>query len=238
MNKSKTGLLRICLLALILIIGTSAIAPGGEAYASVRNKKAYTYETVLKHGSTVYCMVGTYDENSVFKNIYEIDLKTSKKQKLVTGLSRPGGMEYKKGYLYFVEHSGEARLAGLYRIKADSKTGKYKFLGDIYDVHDGKHGAYYYLGKKNILYRQVKLDEKTLTVLKTKRKQMRLNGKHKRKSKYNVKPHSKQTNAKGYTLYYDGYDYDYDSRTYSYYKIYLKKPDGKRVFIVDTKYMN
>lgn len=203
MKKRITAIILIA----TLILGCFTVASFGYS----PKKKMMVYNDVLKKGNTVYCSAGG--------GIYKVNLKTKQVRRLVwidpDYHDTAYGMKLHKGYLYYINPS--PMIGYLYRIKTNGTGNKYLAM-----VH------YYAISKNKIYYESSNLDS-----WKRIHRQMKLNGKSKKKSKYTVKKKSKRTNAKGYGIYIQKngtvreYD-DYDDEPYYVYKYtdYLKTPKG------------
>ena len=154
MKKRITAIILIA----TLILGCFTVASFGAS----PKKKMTSYYEVLKKGNTVYCSAGN--------GIYKVNLKKRQAKRLVTIDADPNGTAYgmklHKGYLYYIEPG--PMLNHLYRIKTNGKGSKY--LGLVSD---------YVISKNKIYYESYNLDS-----WKTIRRQMKLNGKSKKKSKY------------------------------------------------------
>jgi len=210
MVKSLRKLLLVLLIAMLFV---SIAAP--QSFAASKTKKMKTYTTVVK-GKYAYC--------TTYKGIYRVNIKTGKKKLLVKENAAYNGWKYKnlklyKGYLYFVEDRADDGNYVLYRVKTSGKSKKE--LGAVlsYAISDGK-----------IYYTVMKDDDPENFV----KKQMRLNGKNKKKSKFNVRMTSKKTNKKGYFVYKDLIEYDSEDGWETYGEWLMLGWDKNKVDLEDA----
>ena len=203
MKKRLTAIILIT----TLILGCFTVVSFGAS----PKKKMTVYDEVLKKGNTVFCVATD--------GIYKVDLKTKNVNCLVKEpdfdiIGSPKSMKFYKGYLYFTR--GGAVQDRLYRIKPNGK-GKKSLASIYYD---------YAISKNKIYYESYNFDKE-----KTTRRQMKLNGKSKKSSKYSVRNKCKKTNAKGYSIYHQNNgtvtEYDEGEPYYvSKHTDYLKTPGG------------
>lgn len=190
MMKTIRKILSVLLMVMLFV---SVAAP--QSFAASKTKKMKTYRTIVK-GKYAYC--------TTYKGIYRVNIKTGKKKLLVKENGALNGWKYTnlklyKGYLYFTEDRDDNYNHVLYRVKTSGKSRKELGAVKSYAISDGK--IYYTmmkdedpdddLGPGNIV-----------------KKQMKLNGKNKKKSKYDVKMTLKKTNKKGYYVRKDLIEYD------------------------------
>lgn len=210
---------RIMAVIMMVLVAVTFTAP--ETYAAgSRTKKGKHYE-VIKKGNYVYC--------TAYDGIYKVNIKTHAKKRLVFGNPEEyqfvSCMSLHKGYLYFTK--GGAINTSLHRVKTNGKNRK--SLGTIYE--------YVVSGSK--IYYNVYNDSAEKRV----KKQMKLNGRGKRSSKYKIKVKHKATNASGYYLnqvklrtesvYDPAEDWTY---TTEYMADYLMLPGGGKVLLCEYSY--
>lgn len=214
-----TRMVTAVIMITVLIITMSA--PQAQA-ASGKTKKMTVYDEVIVKGKYAYV--------SARLGIYKVNLKSGSARRIVKAEMpefnrKPSGMKLKRGYLYYFSGTGALNDDTLYRIKTSGK--KNKRLADA---------QAYAVGKKKIYYITYGLNP-----YKYKKKQMKLNGKSKKASRYKVKNKYKKSNKKGYyvsstlTATYSNYEYDeygdYYLVTTEKYNYYLVTPSGKRIYL-------
>ena len=162
------------LLIAVFIVGSFTTVVFGAS----KKKKMTVYDQVCKVGNTAYCCTG--------QGLYKYDLNNGSKVLLhqvnareVEAVSR---MKVYKGYLYFFEDGEEE--AHLYRVRMSNN--KVKRL--VSCIHE------YAISKKKIYYVRAYSE-------KPEKRVMKLNGKGKKKSHYNVVNKCKASNAKGYYIH-------------------------------------
>ena len=204
------------LIIAVLIITMSA--PQAQA-ASGKTKTSTVYDQVIVKGKYAYC--------AAYRGIYKVNLKkgTSKILKKTGGLpevyNAPRSMILYHGYIYFDSSTSSRSKEPLCRIKTSGKGYKYLANAETYAISKGKIYYVPFVSGKN--------------------KQMKLNGKGKRKIDCKIKQRHKITNKKGYYVdsslkntYYtnEKIDSQYDSViAHEYYYEYLVCPSGKRIFL-------
>ena len=204
------------LMIAVLIITMSA--PQAQA-ASGKTKTSTVYDQVIVKGKYAYC--------AAYRGIYKVNLKkgTSKILKKTGGLpevyNAPRSMILYHGYIYFDSSTSSRSKEPLCRIKTSGKGYKYLANAETYAISKGKIYYVPFVSGKN--------------------KQMKLNGKGKRKIDCKIKQRHKITNKKGYYVdsslkntYYtnEKIDSQYDSViAHEYYYEYLVCPSGKRIFL-------
>ncbi len=178
-KKGESGMKkRIVSILLIMVLVLSMATT--MSFAASKNKKMTAYTQCIKSGNTVYCLT--------FDGIYKVDIKKGK----VTKFAEGGyfgciNMKLYKGYLYYVT-SAQNGNDYLYRVKVKNKK-RYKLVGAPTDVLD------YAVTKSKIYYSYT--DE---SVEKSYYKEMKLNGKSKKNSKYMAVLTEKESNASGYSV--------------------------------------
>ena len=222
----------ISVISMLIIMAFIVPAMDYDAYAaSKKTKKVTTYEEVVVHGSTAYCIVS---EGMPCK-IYKVNLKTAKKSVLVKDASRTSGLLYKNGYLYYVNHNEAFPEGWLCRVKTNSKQ-KPKIIAD--NIYWYK-AIFYYVDKDKVYYRTYK-DPDDPDINKYCYRQVKTNGKNDKKFKnVKIKAKLKKSNKKGYRVVYKGckkyYDKYSESYQYKYYKCYLQKPNGKKIYLTKVE---
>ncbi len=178
--------------------------------ASSKTKKMTAYTECVKSGNYVYCNTPS--------GIYKINIKNNKKSRIakVGYPSYEGfaGMKLKNGYIYYSYVGMEGEMA-LYRVKTNGKSRKE--LASFYDGYED--GPQFAISGKKIYYKGYS----NYGCTKKFKKKMKLNGKSKSKSSYNVKTKYAKTNKSGYRVVNKGND--------ETTKYYLRKPNGKKVYI-------
>lgn len=173
--RNKKMIIRVLGIVLFLVIAVSMSVP--DAYAASSKKVKTTNYTTVKKGSVVYC--------AAHYGLYKYNLTTGSLEKLV-GANPEERYDFidcinvHKGYVYYIK--GDAITVPLYRIKTNGK-GKKK-IGAVME---------YGIRNKKIYY--TTLNSKTE---KTEKKQMDLNGKHKKKSRFKFKRSHARTNNAAY----------------------------------------
>ena len=204
------------LMITVLIITMSA--PQAQA-ASGRTKTSTVYDQVIVKGKYAYC--------TAYRGIYKVNLKkeTSRILKKTGGLpevyNSPRSMILYHGYIYFDASSGTRSKEPLCRIKTSGKKYKYLANAETYAISKGK--IYY------------------VPFGPGKNKQMKLNGKSKKSTRYKAKNKYKTSNKRGYYVERSlvnttsSYEYDYYGDSYisvdEYYNDYLVTPGGKRIYL-------
>ena len=201
MKKRITAIILIA----TLILGCFTVVSFGAS----PKKTMKVFNEVVKKGNTVYCSAGD--------GIYKVDLKTNQAKRLVwldTEINGTAcGMKLHKGYLYYIEPG--PLLSNLYRIKTNGTGRKYLALIRSYAI-----------SKNKIYFNSYNFDKNKET-----RRQMKLNGKSKKKGKYTVKNKYMKTNKNGYGIYTQKNGtaveyFDGDPYTVFKYTDYLKTPNG------------
>lgn len=174
MEKRRT-ISRIIGIMLVFAVAVSVAVP--QAYAASGKKVKMTNYNTVKKGSAVYC--------AAHYGLYKYDLKTGSLKKLVSANPEErydfiDCISVHKGYVYYIK--GDAITVPLYRIKTNGK-GK-KRIGAVLE---------YGIRNKKIYY--TTLNSKTE---KTEKKQMSLNGKHKKNSRFKIKRSNANSNNKAY----------------------------------------
>lgn len=209
---------RITAVLLIVLMIVTAFTPEAMA-SSGKTKKMTVYTQVIVKGNYAYCIARL--------GLYKVNLKTGHKKRLVKNMMPEVDsgsvvtIKLHRGYLYY-EAAGALCDNGLCRIKTSGKKDKY--LGDVYN---------YAIKKNRIFYTTYGASDSV-----KKKKQMSLNGKHKRKSKFKVKNKYRKSNKKGYyvetVLLDETEDYDFDMDEWvikEYYQYNLVMPGGRRIFL-------
>ena len=205
----------VLMIAVLIIIMS---APQAQA-ASSKTKTSTVYDEVIVKGKYAYC--------AAYGGIYKVNLKKGTSKMLVkTGslpevYRAPRSMKLYRGYIYFDASNGTRSKEPLCRIKTSGKNYKYLANAESFAISKGK--IYY------------------VPFGPGKNKQMKLNGKGKRKIDCKIKQRHKITNKKGYYVdsslkntYYtnEKIDSQYDSViAHEYYYEYLVCPSGKRIFL-------
>lgn len=208
---------RILSIILVLTLVITMAAPASFAASGKKVRKMKVADLCLKSGDLVFC--NTCD------GLYRVNLKTGKKTKYCVN-QLGGSMHYHKGYLYFtssyyVDNNNDSCFReGLYRLNL--KTKKVKRLYTATKAADDLK----YAIKGNKIYTQYTRIINDNNGTKTVRKVMKLNGKHKRNSKYKVRMTGKINSTKGYYIYYDRSEYDQDIEI-GWESDYLKTPKHK-----------
>ena len=210
---------RVVSVLLIALMFVSVAAP--QTFAASKTKKMKTYMTIVS-GDYAYC--------NTYKGIYRVNLKT-KHKKLLVKVENPNleyitGMKLYNGCIYYLvdpysTYYDEDDNNILYSIKT---TGKAKRkLGEVWD----------YAISKNTIYYSVMTSYEPFEC---KYKQMKLNGKNKKKSSYKPKMIYKESNKKGYYVdrvledsYYE--ETEYDLLLNETYTEYLVRPKGKKIML-------
>lgn len=216
-NSKKLRLVRTLIASLLMaLMVVSLSAP--EAMAKSKTKTMTVYDQVVVNGDYAYC--------SAYKGLYKVNLTTGSKTLLVKSVAPDmgatiGEMKIYKGYLYYV--NGGAVTAPLYRIKLSGKNKKY--LGSV---------VYFAISNGKIYYKTLNSKGKYI------KKSMKLTGKSKKKSSYNVKMKWKDSNKSGYTVnqvltHSDSVYDDVDESYYitDYYTDYFVTPSGEQIALCD-----
>lgn len=170
---------RVMAVVMMMIVAVTFTAP--ESYAAGgKTKRMTVYNTYVK-GNYAYC--------SGDEGLYKINITTGAKvllvdcSKEVIG-SSISGIHIHKGYIYYMKSQHNKTTDMLWRIKTNGKAKKK--LGEVS----------YYAVSKNKIYYSVESGSHG----KFRNRQMKLNGKSKRSSKYKVRNKFKETNKKGYSV--------------------------------------
>ena len=208
------------LMIAVLIITMSA--PQAQA-ASGKTKKMTVYSQVIVKGKYAYCSsrFGIYKVNLNSGSAYLL-VRTNKMPELDR---RPYGFKISRGYLYYFCGLGALTDDTLYRIKTSGKHNKRLANAADYAISKGK-----------IYYTTYGLNPD-----KCKKKQMKLNGKSKKSTRYKAKNKYNTSNKRGYYVERSlvnttsSYEYDYYGDSYisvdEYYNDYLVTPGGKRIYL-------
>lgn len=177
-----------------------------SVFAATKTKKMTLYTEVIKSGKYAYCCTPN--------GVYKVNLKTKTKKLIVSDenfeMYPPDTMKLYKGYLFYTAGGGTG--TGLHRVKTNGKNNK--GLTSICSFAISKNKIYYTEydfgngGSKRI------------------KKVMKLNGKGKKKSSYNVVNTLKKSNKKGYRVK------TFDS------VIYLITPNKKKIKLGTLMYNN
>lgn len=179
-----------------------------SAHAAPKIVKSTAYDQVIKKGYTAYVAGAS--------GIYKVKLvkgKLKSKKRIVKAKGTYWGSAYassmyKRGkYLYYAVGSNGTPFS-IYRVSL--KTGKEKQLANI---HDGDYGNFVIKGNK-IYYVEYNWDKGAYQ-----NRQMSLNGKSKKKSKYKAVQITKVSNKKGYKVI--------TKQKGKYYRDYIQTPKGK-----------
>jgi hypothetical protein len=185
------------------------------SFGASKTKKMTAYTQCIKDGNTVYC--------NTKGGIYKVNIKTGKKKTLVKfkypAYESIEGMKLKKGYIYY-SYSSLDDGAAICRVKTSGKSKK--TLADF--IWSSR--PQFCVGKNKIYYKSYKDYDSSKVV----KKKMKLNGKSKKKSSYNVKTKYKATNKSGYRVV-EVWQSDSDICKY-----YLRKPNGKKIFLQKINY--
>ena len=220
---------RMLSMMLATIVALAMIAVPADGHAGSRTEKMTTYNKIVKRGNTV-CV-------SLKDAIVAVNLKNGKtrilENKTPTELLPGCGIKHMKikgNYLYYIDVLGTDHWDTFF-YRVNIKNGKKKRLGRDVLGYVIKGKKLYYLGHK-IDWSNGGKDIK-------KNRVMKLNGKGKKKTSVKAKMKSKSSNARGYSVVHsysytkNGYDAQYDvTDVISYHKYYLKKPNGKKVFLM------
>ena len=219
LGKARNLIIRA--LACLVIISVAFITCSMQVFGASNKKtlKVTTYEDVIKSGNTVYV--------SGAGGIYRVNLKTSKVTKVFDLEEYAGSyvtdMKLYKGYLYFIIRSNMTG-GSICRIKKNSKKMTFvaseAYMPDRYTFYKGK-----------LYYGHINMDPNGEDL---KYKSCSLSGKNKKSAKVKITVKHKKTNANGYSGM-STYKTAINDNDYEYYygKDYLKKPDGKRIFLGD-----
>lgn len=211
---------RILSIVLIMTLFISLAAPMSFA-ASGKTKKMKVY-SVVKKGDYCYC------NPDGGRKIYRTNVKTGKIKKYKIPCWGANNCKIYKGYLYYV---GTVDLDDdalydfpLYRMNL--KTGKSKKLFVAKNAHYDEN--FRYAISKSRLYVYYRPLNEDFDVIRTVKKVMKLNGKAKKNTKFKIKQVFRESNAKGYSLYYD--ESKLDESGEGWIKVYLKTP-GRKIFL-------
>jgi len=206
------------LLVFCLMIGNVSILGTRPVAAKSKTKKMTTYDVIVK-GKTAY-VSGAWCTDK----IYKVNLKTKKvsaikyKQKGANTCH----MRIKKGYLYFEQIDSGLRSLCRVKLKNPKKTDILFHQGSGINVDYGKECYFRYAVGKKRVYIAYNDSNKEKTI----KKSMKLSGRDKKTSKYNVKNTCKKSNKKGYKLIVDDSHFD-DDNFAGYVVYYLGTPSGK-----------
>lgn len=160
----------------MLVFAVAVSVTALPTYAAGGKKVKMAGYNAFKKGSNVYC--------AAHKGLYKYNIKTGSLKKLASANPETyefiDGVKVYKGYVYYV--AGNAITAPLYRIKTNGK-GK-KRIGAVIEYGIRNNKIYY-----------TTLNNKTG---KTEKKQMNLNGKYKKKSRFKIKRPKARSNNKAY----------------------------------------
>lgn len=211
--KKRKFLSVVIMMALIITMFTPM------SFAASKAKKTTVYKNVVKSGNTAFC-------STLSGDLYRIDLKTRKAVKIKQKYYYAHDLKVHKGYVYYIASREDINSDSWdgYICRVNIKTGKVKKLAGISDCKSLRYAIskskIYYVYKKDISSKKTR----------TYKKVMKLNGKSKKKSRYNVKVTRKPSNAAGYSHYIDYSEADYLG--YGLVRTYLKTPAGK-IFLVE-----
>ncbi len=202
------------MLMLVMIAGCFTVVSWG---ASGNTKRMKVYEECIKKGNIVYCATDN--------GIYKVNIKNGKKTKLFKYSNGYNGdpawargidcIKLHKGYLYYVLINSDLKM-NICRVKTSGKARKH--LASFYS------GEFAISGKR-IYYKGFRDWEYT----KAFKKKMKLNGKSKSNSSYNVKMKYAVSNAKGYRIVEKYIKSGLE-------KNYLKLPSGKVIYLETVDY--
>lgn len=188
---------------IVFVIIISSIS-NCSCYGKTNSIKGTNYECLVKD-NYAYC-----DD---FQDLYKVNLTTKMVEPLKTGSGLKGYKTIKGNYLYYIEHGhsvGDSRIS-----RININNGKYKKLAENVDIK-----GFVIKGSK-IYYTKEVLNLKNWKTKKT-HMVMKLNGKGKKKTKYNIVVSHKVSNTDGYGVYFE-----FVSRKTSNLKdYYLQTPIG------------
>jgi len=209
--KSYTKKSRIAIILGIIV--SLILSSMTVSYAASGTKKMTAYRVVIK-GKYAYC--------GAHNGIYRVNLYTESKKRIVKENNEgfdfgPCYLKIFKGYLYYL--SDGPILSPLSRVKLNGKNKKH--LADVYEYAISK-GKIYYTSYSFNTDKDIK-------------RVMKLNGKNKKKSRYNVRMKYKDSNKSGYrveqvlvrteTEYFDEEYYN----VIEHYADYFVGPNGEMI---------
>ena len=187
---------RINMIVLAIVVAVAFIPAG--VFAAKKTVKMTAYDQVVKSGKTVYCAGSA--------GIYKVKVKRGKvksvkkiyKVENSIGDSCAIAMKKKGNYLYF-EGTSFGSVVNLYRVGTSGK--KLRHLAYMNETRD-------YVIKGKRIYYNKGLNDNNRPIT----KQMKLNGKGKKKASVKVVLKTKRSNVKGYSVKIKTkgkYNYDY-----------------------------
>lgn len=226
-NRRNKHILAIMLIFMVVFTCIPVASGSIEANAATKEKKGVVYKEIIKRKNIVFCAYNEDGESTILK----VNLNNGSKTVLAKNVWQMAGLKIKGNYIYYAAGSSDIPKATLYRVNI--KTRKKQKLANVYLTEKCVPAVVF--GKNKIYYREAYWSKKTDFVA-SRNKQMKLNGTGKKRI-YNTKIRvtGKRSNVSGYKVIYKGvnyhYDPDYEDYEYEYYKCYLKKPNGKLIYL-------